>query len=301
VNPVRRKAVRPEALQVAPHARRTLATIAALCAMALLWLGLAATVRAQSLPVKVQASGNTATIEVSSPLGEPLADLTLTFDDAAGLTQAALGVSAQLVNLGDANLLARLPDPNLTTVDASLPLLVTIEPPSDGGLAFHRSVRVEVHTHALVYETGSAYRLFKAPLGGKFRDITDEVAPGSVRARGTTEGFSEFLVLTDLRETGQVVSQKIGWLRNRIDLLPLSEQGAFDAYLDSAEGAIGRQDYSNAIAAIDMIRARAAERAGTFIQDEWRATRDVENHAGALIAGAATLKYSVAYLRDYGQ
>ncbi|MFP5374950.1 MAG: hypothetical protein ACLGHW_08655, partial [Gammaproteobacteria bacterium] len=65
MNPVRRKAVRPEALQAASHARRDLATIAALCAMALLWLGLAATARAQSLPVKVQASGNIATIEVS--------------------------------------------------------------------------------------------------------------------------------------------------------------------------------------------------------------------------------------------
>ena len=35
--------------------------------------------------------------------------------------------------------------------------------------------------------------------------------------------------------------------------------------------------------------------------NEWRATRDVENLAGELIAGAATLKFSVAYLRDYGQ
>lgn len=293
--------VRPEALPARRAARHNAATLAGLCALALLWLGLAATARAQSLPVKVQASGNTATIEVVSLLGEPLADLTLTFDDAAGLTPEALGVSAELVSLGDPALLARLPDPNLTALDGSLPLLVTIEPPSTGGLSFQRSVRVEVHTHALAYEAGSGYRLFKAPLGGKFRDITDEVAPGSVRARGTTGTFSEFLVLADLRETGQVVAQKIAWLRNRIDLLPLSEQGAFDAYLDSAEGAIAREDYANAIAAIDMIRARAAERAGTFIQDQWRATRDTDNHAGELIAGAATLRYSVAYLRDYGQ
>lgn len=292
---------RPDVIQAGSSRRRNVATLAGMFAMALLWLGLAATARAQSLPVKVQASGNTATIEVASLLDEPLADLTLTFDDAAGLTPEALGVSAQLVSLSDPDLLARLPDPKLTTLDASLPLLVTIEPPSTGGLSFHRSVRVEVHTHALAYETGSAYRLLKAPLGGKFRDITDEVAPGSVRARGTTGTFSEFLVLTDLRESGKVVKQKIAWLRDRIDLLPASEQGAFDAYLDSAEGAIAREDYANAIAAIDMIRARAAERAGSFIQDEWRATRDADNHAGELIAGAATLNYSVAYLRDYGQ
>lgn len=293
--------VRPQALPARPTARPQAAALAGLCALAMLWLGLAATARAQSLPVEVQASGNTATIEVSTALGEPLADLTLTFDDADGLSPAALGVSATLVNITDPALLARLPDPGLTALDASLPLLVTIEPPATGGLSFDRSVRVEVHTHALVYETGSAYRLFKAPLGGRFRDITDEVAPGSVRARGTTGGFSEFLVLADLRETGQVVSQKVAWLRDRIDRLPTSEQGAFDAYLGGAEDAIASGDYADAIAAIDMIRARAAARAGSFIADEWRATRDVENHAGELIAGAATLKYSVAYLRDYGQ
>jgi hypothetical protein len=122
-----------------------------------------------------------------------------------------------------------------------------------------------------------------------------------VRARGTTGTFSEFLVLADLRESGKVVAHKVAWLRGRIDLLPASEQGAFNAYLDSAESAIASGDFANAIAAIDMIRARAAARAGSFIADQWRATRDVENHAGELISGAATLKYSVAYLRDYGQ
>lgn len=293
--------VRPQVTQARQPVRRQAAALAGLCAMALLWLGLAATARAQSLPVNVQASGNTATIEVGNALGQPLADLTLTFDDADGLSPAALGVSAKLVNIADPALLARLPDASLTALEASLPLLVTIEPPATGGLAFHRSVRVEVHTHALAYETGSAYRLFKAQLGGQFRDITDEVAPGSVRARGTTGTFSEFLVLADLRETGQVVAQKLAWLRGRVDLLPSSEQGAFDAYLDSAEGAIGRGDWSNAIAAVDMIRSRAAARAGTHLDDQWRATRDVDNHAGELIAGAATLRYSIAYLRDYGQ
>ena len=31
------------------------------------------------------------------------------------------------------------------------------------------------------------------------------------------------------------------------------------------------------------------------------ATRDADNLAGELIAGAATLRFSVAYLRDFGQ
>ena len=85
-------------------------------------------------------------------------------------------------------LLARLPGA-LAQPDSLFPLLVTIEPPQAGGLAFHRTVRVEVHTHALVYSAGSNYRLFKAPLGGSFKDITDDVAPGSVRATRRTSAI----------------------------------------------------------------------------------------------------------------
>ncbi len=255
---------------------------------------------AQSLPVSVAVAGNIATVQVGNP-ANPLAELTLTFDDASGLNASSLGVGASLVDISDPALLARLPDLRLTRPDSSFPLLITIEPPATGGLSFRRTVRVEVHTHALIYAIGSPYRLLKAPLGGNFRDITDEIAPGSVRARGTTGGFSQFLVLTDLRETGSVIATKLAWLRARVAALPASEQPAFNAQLDTVEAAVSRGDYTNATGALDAFRARAAARAGNGLTDLWRATRDTDNQAGELLAGAATLKFSIAYLRDYGQ
>lgn len=259
-------------------------------------------VAAQSVPVPVQVdvSGNTATVEIGG-VGEPLAELILTFDDASGLSASSLGVSAQLVDVNDPALLARLPGQALTRLDPALPLMVTVEPPALGGLSFNRTVRAEVHTHALPYTAGSSLRLLKAPLNGAFRDITDEIAPGSVRARGTTGGFSQFLVVTDLRETGVVLDRKFSWLRARIAALPPGQRTAFDAYLDAAESAVANGDYADAIGALDEIRARASARAGHGLAQQWRATRDVENQAGEIIAGAATLKFSVAYLRDYGQ
>ena len=262
----------------------------------LLWTGTAA---AQVVPVATTVSGNVATVQVGAPTN-PLAEVTLTFDDADGLSASSLGVGARLVNLTDATLLTRLPN-NLLQPDGAFPLLITIEPPATGGLSFHRTVHVEVHTHALAYTPGSSYRLFKAPLNGSFRDITDEVAPGSVRARGTTGGFSQFLVLTDLRETDAVIATKTAWLRSRIDALPAAEQPAFDALLDGFQSALATGAYADAIAALDAFRARAADRAGTALADQWRATRDTDNEAGELIAGAATLKFSTAYLRDYGR
>lgn len=266
-------------------------------AVALLSCTLAA---AQSLPVSVNTSGNTANVVIGIP-DQPLADLSLVFEDVSGLNASSIGVTAERISVADPLLLARLPDASLLQLNSALPLLITIEPPSQGGLSFRGTGRIEVHTHSLVYTVGSSYRLLKAPLGGTFRDITDEVAQGSVRARGTYGGFSQFLVVADLRETGDVVDTKIAALRARIAALPTGERPAFTALLDDVETGIAQDDYSSALAAVDAFRSRAASRGGQQLTNEWRATRDVDNQAGELVAGAATLRFSVAYLRDFGQ
>lgn len=255
---------------------------------------------AQALPVQVTVSGNTATAKIGA-LAHPLADVTLTFDDASGLSASSLGISAQAVSLNNPSLLARLPDLQLTQLQGALPLLITIEPPAGGGLSFKRTVRVEVHTHALAYTAGSSYRLFKAPLGGAFRDITDEVAPGSVRARGTTGGFSQFLVLADLRPTGDVIDAKFDWLRARVAAFPASVRAGHEASIDAAEAAVAAGNYVSAIAELDTLRANAASQAGNALTQQWQAGGGSVNQAGELMAGAATLNFSIAYLRDYGQ
>ena len=255
---------------------------------------------AQSLPVTVEVSGNHAQASITID-GTEVAELLLDFQDASGLSASSLGVSADVVNPLDPALLARLPDVNLTAITTGLPVMITIEPPANGGLSFRNTGRLEIHTHALPYAIGSSLRVFKAPLGGNFRDVTDEIAEGSVRARSTYGGFSQFLILTDVRTTGTVVNEKIGWLRDKVSTLPLSERGAFNAKLDEVQTAVALGNYATALDAIDAFRSRAQARSGQFIANEWRATRDVDNQAGNLVAGAATLRFSVAYLRDFGQ
>jgi hypothetical protein len=277
-------------------ARVSLASKLLFAALLSLGSGLA---MAQSLPVSITASGNNASVVIGAP-GQTLAEVSLTFQDATGLSAASLGVSAQQVSLSDVSLLARLPSSSLTTVPSALPLLITIEPPATGGLSFRNTGRLEIHTHALAYSIGSSFRVLKAPLGGAFRDVTDEIAQGSTRARTTYGGFSQFLIVTDLRDTGDVVDEKIGWLRGKVATLPQSERGAFNAWLDDAEAAVAMEDFATALSRIDQFRARAQDRAGSHLANEWRATRDVDNQAGELVAGAATLRFSVAYLRDFG-
>ena len=274
------------------------AIIRAILAAALLLGSSLAT--AQVLPVKVTASGNVATATIGLTPLLPIAELTFTFDDASNLSANSLGLTAQLLDIADSRLLARLPDAHLLSIPGTLPLLVTVTAPASGGLSFRRTGRFELHTHLLPYSIGSNLRVFKAPVGGRFEDVTEEIAPGSVRARSRYSGFSQFIVLPDLRPTSSVVARKIERLRTRVATLPAAEQAPFATYLDMVEASVAREDYGNAIAALDLLGARALARAGHGLSDEWRAGRDADNQAGDLLAGAATLKFSIAYLRDYG-
>ncbi len=256
---------------------------------------------AQNLPVTVAVAGNVATVRVDLPTQQALAEVILTFDDSLGLSPSSLGVSAQLVDLSSPALQGRLPNAGLNRLDPSFPLMITIEPPALGGLSFQRTVRVEVHTHALTYAAGSQLRLFKAPLNGSFRDITDEIAPGSVRARGTTGGFSQFLVLTDVRPSSEVVADKFDRLQSLIAALPLSERGPLQMSADAAQSAVNQGQFGDALSSLDQLRARVAGRAGTAIPSQWRATRDTDNQAGELLAATSTLAFSIGYQRDFGR
>lgn len=266
---------------------------------AVLWCG-AGPANAQSLPVQVTVSGNEASAYVGLP-GLTILDLSLEFENAQGLSANSLGIGAKVVSPLNPLLQGRLPNLNLTSLTAALPVLITIQPPANGGLRFQGTGRFELHTHVLPYALGSSLRVFKAPLGGQFQDITEEIAQGSVRARGRYGGFSQFLILIDLRPTGTVIDEKILRLRNRVAGLPVAERPAFTALLDDTEAALDVDDYPAALAAIDAIRSRAQARAGTYLGNEWRADLSTVNDAGELVAGASTLRFSVIYQRDYGQ
>ncbi|MBB5875836.1 DUF6689 family protein [Xanthomonas sp. 3498] len=254
---------------------------------------------AQPLPVQVDVSGNVATATIGTG-PYPLAELTLEFDDVSDLNPGSLGLSAQLLTPAQvAALLPRLPSAQASQAPSQLPLLVTVTPPPSGGLAFRRLVHVELHTHALAYTADSNLRLFKAPEGGDFRDITDDIAPGSVRARGTTGGFSQFIVIHDLRPTATVVAAKLSRLQTLVAQLPASEAAPLAAMLSSVQSALANADYTTATVALDGFREQVSARAGHGIAQTWNAGMSEGNPAGELLAGAATLRFSIDYQRLY--
>jgi hypothetical protein len=243
-------------------------------------------------PVTVSINGNQVVASVN--LLGITADFSLRFEQAQNLNPNALGLSARLINPLDPALRARLPDATLLSIPTALPLMISVDPPAGGGLAFSNAVEVELHTHLLPYTIDSPLRLYTAEPGGQFYDITNGIDQGSVRARGRTGGFSDFLIVLDLRP-------RIGEARAKFDFLDASVLAVTDATLRSALQAdlgAGRAafiagDYSAASAAIGQFEDRVRLHAGGAIPNRWRASRDLDNVAGELISAAGSLRFAL--------
>lgn len=238
-------------------------------------------------------TGNSIEVSVALPGGIG-ADVGISFEQVSGLSLANLGLSAHLANLLDPAFRARLPSPLVLTV---LPLLIRIEPPAAGGLTFSGVTEIDIHTHNLNFVPGTPLRFFSAPLGGKFEDVTVAMGSGSYRARATKGGFSEFLIVADLRPRSQVVTAKFDRLEELLDQydgsMPGSVYDDLEDLLGDARSAYSGGSSTAAIAKIDAFVAMVEQHSGTDIPDVWRSARDVQNVAGYLRGAALTLRFSL--------
>jgi hypothetical protein len=268
------------------------AMVASLLAMAL------AAPPARSLGVdSLEIDGSTVTASVSA-LGGIAAEVVLEFDSVSGLGESSLGLSVQTVDPTNLALAARFPSG--ASIPSAFPLMVSIEPPSAGGLSFAGTFDLEIHTANLEYLTGTSLRLFAAQSGGAFADITSAVGSGSYRGWGTRGSFSEFVIVADLRSTATVVEAKLdaldGLLAAFASTIPSALAAELGGMVDEAREAVGDGDVAGAIDSVDDLLARIAEEAGGDLPDLWRAARDLTNVAGALEAAARTLRFSLSRL-----
>jgi hypothetical protein len=263
--------------------------------------------------VDVEIIGDTAyaTISLDDGSGHVYsADVTIDFDSPLNLAAESLNLTAELVDPSDPALLARLPAG--VSVDPDFPMLITVEPalypwlfvngfenglPDPDGLSFRNSYQIEVHTHQLIYTPNSPYRLMKAPQGGAFADITEDVRNGSTRARGRGGAFSQFVVAQnnqphlivalakvlalDTRLLGAVLSDPL-----RLELVGLLLQVQL-ALVTPLVGCL------NAIVPLDQFIDTVNQNAGINIANLWRAQGDLINDAGELESLAYTLRFSL--------
>jgi hypothetical protein len=290
-----------------------------------LFLALAAAASAQ---VVVTVDGDTAnaTISLTDNNGTTYdADVTIVFDTPQNLTPQTLNLTAELVNPADIN--PRLTDDGIgggsncgllglqcPTVPADFPVMITVEPVAvpwvfkdsfessaeafPGLLSFQNTYQIDVHTHDLEYANGSPYRLFKAPVGHDFHDITNDVLKGSMRARGRGGAFSQFVVVSDPRDPLTVSLQKIVQLNLRILAAALSDGLRLDLItLLTKVDTLILVDLTGALAALDQLIDLIDLNAGTNIANVWTARRDVVNDAGEMSELADTLKFSMRRLQ----
>ena len=248
-------------------------------------------------------SGNTVSLSIALP-GSLGADVTLTFEDVTGLSLTNLGVSVHVINPLDPALLARLPGGSVPA--AAFPVLLRIEPPSTGGLSFSGVASLRIHTHNLQYTATTPLRIFSAPLGGAFKDVTASMGSGSYRARSTTGGFSEFLIVSEGRTVDQVIVEKF----DRLEALLEGYEGTMSSalyddleeLLEAARAEYVQGDTLDAIQEVDeFIELVEDNSGGTGIPNVWRSARDLTNAAGYLRAGAMTLDFSLALKHSSGQ
>ncbi|MEX0735202.1 MAG: DUF6689 family protein [Steroidobacteraceae bacterium] len=241
----------------------------------------------------VEIDGNVAKADIA--LGSASATLTIEFENVVGLSADNLGLSAQLVDPLSPGFVSRLGTG--VSLPAAFPLVVKISPPANGGLSFSGVVAVELYTHDLQYTVGSPLRIFSAPDGGSFSDITNFVGSGSIRTGGSKPDFSEFIIAADTRLLSSVIQSKYTKLSSILNQHAATMGSSLYAELSSLYNA-SQNAYAggNLVAAIEYLEAfseRVVAASGNELPDVWRSSKDLTNVAGSLRAAAATLRYSL--------
>jgi hypothetical protein len=159
-----------------------------------------------------------------------------------GLSADSIGLSARVIDPGDLNIVSRLPAS--VSVPVGFPVLITIDPPSSGPLSFSGIASIDLHTHNLTYVANSPLRLFTAEPGKKFQDITASTGLGSYRTGANKGGFSEFLILADVRPVDPVIADKFQRLQSKLDgsasVIAASVLPSLQAALTAARNASSR-------------------------------------------------------------
>jgi hypothetical protein len=277
------------------HRRRT--TVLAAVVSVLAALAAAPGTAADVLDVTID--GDTASARIELP-GGVAADLTIAFEGAVGLSAANLGLDAELVSVSNLTLLSRLPQ--LASIPTAFPVLVTIEPPATGGLSFSGLVTVGLYTHHLMYTAGTPLRLFSAPLGGGFVDVTDEVSSGSYRVRGAKGDFSQFLIVADTRLVDTVIGEKLTRAENLLDThwnaIDSTLAAQLDGHLASARSSWEGGQIVAALSHVESFLKKLEKADGSDVPDVWRSARDLDNVAGLLRAAGETLHFSLTLKRN---
>jgi len=243
----------------------------------------------------ISGSELTARIELANGVA---ADLTITFEKVIGLNPSALALTATLIDPKDVGFAGRLSD-TAVSIPAAFPVVVRIDPTASSALSFEGVYKLSLYTSNLTLAANSPLRLYRAPSGGAFQDMTGFLQAGSVRAGGSGPGFSEFVIVADARVIDTVIAAKFDALQSQLSANSPAIDPAVAAdlqqRLSQARSAYNANSLAAAIDGITAFGDQVKKQSGGAIPNVWRANGGPVNVAGLLRSAADTLKFSLAF------
>lgn len=228
--------------------------------------------------------------------------LQVTFKGRQALDIDDFNIWAEDVDPIDPSLLARLPLG--VQIPDGFPVLIHVDPGSNDEQGFRGEAQFEVITDEVDFLSDTLVRLFKAPDGGLFRDITGTYGLGSFRARGSAGSFSELILARDLRGNAAVVTFKFAALETLLSGYE-GEIGAgvfsqLTAFLEAAKAAYLANDVASAKTNLDDFVSLVETQSGDGIPDIWLSTDGTlrVNVAARLLGAARSLCFNLVIERS---
>ena len=140
-------------------------------------------------------------------------------------------------------------------------------------------------------------RIFRSHANGNFEDITSMISAGSIRARGNTGSFSDFMILLDERSNADIVddtfsqlNELVGQYNNHISsTLAITIQTS----LNTLQQTLLMTDYTAALKVVEELIVVIENASGEQLSNVWRSSNDLVNMQGELLTRLRTLKYSL--------
>lgn len=222
-------------------------------------------------------------------------EVLLSFEDTFAIDLDRIDISSEIVDPTDPELLARLPSG--VTIPEEFPVILSVRPAASVAQAFSGLLEVELRTDALDFLADTPLRLFKAPDGGAFADVTQTFGLGSFRVRGAGGNFSEFLIAEDRRPAEAVVAGKIDRAEKMIEDpdfgLPSAVREELLAGLGQVRQLLASGQLDQALRVIRNFSASVRDMSGDEIPAAWRSGGEALNVAGELRSLAGSIAFSV--------
>jgi hypothetical protein len=139
----------------------------------------------------------------------------------------------------------------------------------------------------------------KAPIGGLFQYVTGAVTSGSVRSRGSSGGFSEFVMIRDSTPNySNDCRVEYNDLEARLRTAPISPvvRRMLETDLAVSRAAYEAGNLADAIARLATFDAHCAASGGAALPNRWRSARDLDNVEGDLIGHTDNLRFMMGRL-----